>query len=78
MTTGGTDLRDNIMRLHLVVATSGRILDLMDKLRAACLLFFWCACYILLPIVCTWVARQSGQEAKGDCEGQHIFFAVAL
>uniref|UniRef100_F1KTS7 RNA helicase n=1 Tax=Ascaris suum TaxID=6253 RepID=F1KTS7_ASCSU len=35
VTTGGTDLRDDIMRLngvvHLVVATPGRILDLMDK-----------------------------------------------
>lgn len=35
VTTGGTDLRDDIMRLngvvHMVVATPGRILDLMDK-----------------------------------------------
>jgi len=35
VTTGGTDLKDDIMRLsgtvHLVVATPGRILDLMDK-----------------------------------------------
>jgi ATP-dependent RNA helicase DDX6/DHH1 len=35
VTTGGTDLRDDIMRLnnpvHLVVATPGRILDLMEK-----------------------------------------------
>lgn len=35
MTTGGTDLRDDIMRLngvvHLVIATPGRILDLMEK-----------------------------------------------
>lgn len=35
VTTGGTDLRDDIMRLngavHIVVATPGRILDLMDK-----------------------------------------------
>ncbi|VDK50928.1 unnamed protein product [Gongylonema pulchrum] len=35
VTTGGTDLRDDIMRLngtvHIVVATPGRILDLLDK-----------------------------------------------
>lgn len=35
VTTGGTDLRDDIMRLngvvHLIVATPGRILDLMNK-----------------------------------------------
>jgi ATP-dependent RNA helicase DDX6/DHH1 len=35
VTTGGTDLRDDILRLngtvHLVVATPGRILDLMEK-----------------------------------------------
>ncbi|VDN57959.1 unnamed protein product [Dracunculus medinensis] len=35
VTTGGTDLRDDIMRLngsvHIIVATPGRILDLMDK-----------------------------------------------
>ncbi|KAI1707478.1 DEAD/DEAH box helicase domain-containing protein [Ditylenchus destructor] len=35
VTTGGTDLRDDILRMngpvHLVVATPGRILDLMDK-----------------------------------------------
>lgn len=35
VTTGGTDLRDDIMRLngvvHIAVATPGRILDLMDK-----------------------------------------------
>lgn len=37
VTTGGTDLRDDIMRLngsvHIIVATPGRILDLMDKVR---------------------------------------------
>uniref|UniRef100_A0A0M3IBW1 RNA helicase n=1 Tax=Ascaris lumbricoides TaxID=6252 RepID=A0A0M3IBW1_ASCLU len=37
VTTGGTDLRDDIMRLngvvHLVVATPGRVFDLIDKLR---------------------------------------------
>ncbi|BES87524.1 ATP-dependent RNA helicase [Nesidiocoris tenuis] len=35
VTTGGTNLRDDIMRLfqkvHVVIATPGRILDLMDK-----------------------------------------------
>ncbi len=35
VTTGGTDLKDDIMRLngtvHLIIATPGRILDLMDK-----------------------------------------------
>lgn len=35
VTTGGTDLRDDILRLngvvHMVVATPGRILDLMEK-----------------------------------------------
>lgn len=35
VTTGGTSLRDDIMRLHnvvhLIVATPGRILDLSDK-----------------------------------------------
>uniref|UniRef100_A0A7E4VKN8 RNA helicase n=1 Tax=Panagrellus redivivus TaxID=6233 RepID=A0A7E4VKN8_PANRE len=35
VTTGGTDLRDDILRLnsvvHLVVATPGRIIDLMEK-----------------------------------------------
>jgi ATP-dependent RNA helicase DDX6/DHH1 len=35
VSTGGTDLRDDIMRLngtvHLVIATPGRILDLMEK-----------------------------------------------
>uniref|UniRef100_F1KTG4 RNA helicase n=1 Tax=Ascaris suum TaxID=6253 RepID=F1KTG4_ASCSU len=35
VTTGGTDLRDDIMRLngvvHLVVATPGRVFDLIDK-----------------------------------------------
>lgn len=35
VTTGGTDLKDDIMRLsgtvHVVIATPGRILDLMDK-----------------------------------------------
>lgn len=35
VTTGGTDLRDDIMRLngtvHLIVATPGRILDLVEK-----------------------------------------------
>lgn len=35
VTTGGTDLREDIMRLsgpvHLVIATPGRILDLMEK-----------------------------------------------
>ncbi|CAD5219018.1 unnamed protein product [Bursaphelenchus okinawaensis] len=35
VTTGGTDLRDDLMRLngvvHLIIATPGRILDLMDK-----------------------------------------------
>ncbi|CAJ0599460.1 unnamed protein product [Cylicocyclus nassatus] len=35
VTTGGTDLRDDIMRLngavHMVIATPGRILDLMEK-----------------------------------------------
>lgn len=35
VTTGGTDLRDDLLRLngvvHLVIATPGRILDLMDK-----------------------------------------------
>jgi ATP-dependent RNA helicase DDX6/DHH1 len=35
VTTGGTDLKDDIMRLsgtvHIVIATPGRILDLMDK-----------------------------------------------
>lgn len=35
VTTGGTDLRDDIMRLngvvHLIVATPGRILDLLEK-----------------------------------------------
>ena len=34
-TTGGTDLRDDILRLdkpvHVVVATPGRILDLISK-----------------------------------------------
>ena len=34
-TTGGTNLKDDIMRIyekvHLVVATPGRILDLMEK-----------------------------------------------
>lgn len=35
VTTGGTDLRDDLLRLNgvvqLVIATPGRILDLMDK-----------------------------------------------
>jgi len=35
VTTGGTDLKDDIMRIyqtvHIVIATPGRILDLMDK-----------------------------------------------
>uniref|UniRef100_A0A914QT51 RNA helicase n=1 Tax=Panagrolaimus davidi TaxID=227884 RepID=A0A914QT51_9BILA len=35
VTTGGTDLRDDILRLnsavHLIVATPGRIIDLMEK-----------------------------------------------
>lgn len=35
VTTGGTNLRDDIMRIyqkvHLIIATPGRILDLMDK-----------------------------------------------
>ena len=35
VSTGGTDLRDDILRLngtvHLVVATPGRIIDLMEK-----------------------------------------------
>jgi len=35
VTTGGTDLKDDIMRLsgtvHVVIATPGRVLDLMDK-----------------------------------------------
>ncbi|VDO32694.1 unnamed protein product [Brugia timori] len=35
VTTGGTELRNDIMRLngtvHIIVATPGRILDLMDK-----------------------------------------------
>lgn len=35
VTTGGTDLKDDIMKLsstvHIVIATPGRILDLMDK-----------------------------------------------
>lgn len=35
VTTGGTDLKDDIMRIyqtvHVVIATPGRILDLMDK-----------------------------------------------
>ncbi|KOC62357.1 Putative ATP-dependent RNA helicase me31b [Habropoda laboriosa] len=35
VTTGGTDLRDDIMRIyqkvHVIIATPGRILDLMDK-----------------------------------------------
>jgi len=35
VTTGGTDLKDDIMRLqgtvHIIIATPGRILDLMDK-----------------------------------------------
>jgi ATP-dependent RNA helicase DDX6/DHH1 len=35
VTTGGTDLRDDLLRLngvvHLIIATPGRILDLMDK-----------------------------------------------
>lgn len=35
VTTGGTDLREDIMRLsgpvHMVIATPGRILDLMEK-----------------------------------------------
>jgi ATP-dependent RNA helicase DDX6/DHH1 len=35
VTTGGTDLRDDILRLngivHLVVATPGRVLDLIEK-----------------------------------------------
>ena len=35
VTTGGTDLRDDILRLsgvvHMIVATPGRILDLMEK-----------------------------------------------
>ena len=35
MTTGGTELRDDIMRftktVHVVVATPGRILDLVEK-----------------------------------------------
>lgn len=35
VTTGGTSLRDDIMRLHnvvhIIVATPGRILDLSDK-----------------------------------------------
>jgi ATP-dependent RNA helicase DDX6/DHH1 len=35
VTTGGTSLRDDIMRLynvvHIVVATPGRVLDLADK-----------------------------------------------
>ena len=35
VTTGGTDLREDIMRLnqvvHLIIATPGRILDLMEK-----------------------------------------------
>ncbi|TKR68440.1 hypothetical protein L596_024428 [Steinernema carpocapsae] len=39
VTTGGTDLRDDIMRfngtVHIVVATPGRILDLLEK-RVAC------------------------------------------
>jgi len=40
VTTGGTNLKDDIMRLyekvHLVVATPGRILDLMEKQVADC------------------------------------------
>jgi len=40
VTTGGTNLKDDIMRLyekvHLVVATPGRILDLMEKNVADC------------------------------------------
>ncbi|KAI6214418.1 RNA helicase [Aphelenchoides besseyi] len=35
VTTGGTDLRDDLLRLngtvHMIIATPGRILDLMDK-----------------------------------------------
>lgn len=35
VSTGGTDLREDIMRLqgvvHIVIATPGRILDLIDK-----------------------------------------------
>lgn len=35
VTTGGTELRNDILRLngtvHIIVATPGRILDLMDK-----------------------------------------------
>lgn len=35
VTTGGTNLRDDIMRIyqkvHVIIATPGRILDLMDK-----------------------------------------------
>jgi len=42
VTTGGTGLKEDIMRIletvHLVVATPGRILDLMEKKVAKVLL----------------------------------------
>ena len=48
VTTGGTNLKDDIMRMlenvHLVVATPGRILDLMEKKIAKVGLIFVDVC----------------------------------
>ena len=45
---GGTNLKDDIMRIyekvHLVVATPGRILDLMEKQAIALI-----TCHLLIP-----------------------------
>ncbi len=45
VTTGGTNLKDDIMRImenvHLVVATPGRILDLMEKKVAKVCIFYF-------------------------------------
>ena len=61
VTTGGTSLRDDIMRLHnvvhVIVATPGRILDLSDELTLKGVTQV-CKLAALLP--CTW--RQADNQ----------------
>jgi superfamily II DNA/RNA helicase len=53
VTTGGTSLRDDIIRLmkpcHVIIATPGRLLDLCNK--QVCLGFCFCFCFLFFVVI---------------------------
>lgn len=70
VTTGGTNLRDDIMRIYqkvqVIIATPGRILDLMDKQVAK-----MDQCRIL-------VLDEADKLLSQDFKGENAFFKMNM